>query len=101
MNKILEEIYTTWNKVESEENISYQTVKIADDTLINLDYYPSYIWHTLGNVILEYIDKNKKLFFIINEKEITGKLCIDGRVQLEYMYLTSDNINTILNNFWE
>ena len=101
MNTILEEIYNTWNKAENEENISYKTVKLADDTLINLDYYPSYIWNTTGNVILEYIDKNKKLFFIINEKEITGKLCIDGRVQLEYMYMNYDNINTILNDFWE
>ena len=101
MNTILEEIYNTWNKAENEENISYKTVKLADDTLKKLDYYPYVIWNTMGNIILEYIDKNKNLFFIINEKEITGKLCLEGRVQMEYMYMNYDNINTILNDFWE
>lgn len=101
MNNILTEIYTTWNNVLNEENISYQTISLANDMILNVDYYPSYIWNTQGNIILEYVDKNKKLFFIVNGKEIAGKLCVNEETKMEYMYLTYDNINNILNNFWE
>ena len=99
MNTILNDIYKTWNNVLSNENISYKTIKISDDILNNLDYHPNYIWNTQGNIILEYNHINKTLFIIINDYNVTGKLCIDTK--LEYVYLTCENINTILDTFWE
>ena len=100
MNKDLEEIYLVWNNVTNEENVSFQTIKNAENIIDNLDYYPSYVWNTQGNIILEYIDKSNKLFFIIDDNEITGKYCVNNKIVMEYMYLTYDNINTLLHDFW-
>ena len=101
MNQQLKEIYDTWNQYIGDENISYKTIQTADDIISNLDYIPSYIWNTKGNIIIEYVYLNKHLFFIISEKEIFGKLCIDNVIKLEYVYLTCEEINCILDKFWE
>ena len=101
MNKVINEIYNEYCEVEGKENISFTLAIKADELLRQLDYYPNNIWASEGKIVFEYKQLNRKLFIYVDEKIVTG--CkIEGKHTLEeYMYLTVDSTNTVLDRFWE
>lgn len=103
MNAVIKEIYNDWCTVIGKENISFTLAMKAESLLCELDYYPSYIWNTEGKIVFEFTNRfpRKNLYIFVDEKFVTGKIC-DGKYLLEeFVYMNVDNINTVLDRFWE
>ena len=103
MNAIINEIYNNWSTVAGKENISFTLAMKADALLTELDYFPSFIWNTEGKIIFEFEQRFpvKNLYIVIDEKNVCGKIC-SGKYSIEeFVYLTVDTINTVLDRFWE
>lgn len=101
MNKIIEEIYKKNCEVVGKENISFTLAIKADELLSQLDYYPNHIWNAEGKIIFEYRQMNRKLLISVSERIVTGCKYAGEYVLEEYMYLSVDTANTVLDNFWE
>lgn len=103
MTSIINDIYKEWSVVAGSENISFSLALKADALLTELDYYPSFIWNTEGKIVFEYAQNHptRNLYIVVDEKIVSGRVC-DGRHVIEdYVYLTVDTINTVLDRFWE
>ena len=103
MNSIINEIYKDWSVITGKENISFTLAMKADTLLMELDYYPSFIWNTEGKIIFEYEQKfpTKTLYIVIDEKNVCGRVCAGKYVIEDFVYLTIDTINTVLDRFWD
>ena len=101
MNKIIEEIYKKHCEITGEENISFTLAIKADELLRQLDYYPNHIWNAEGKIIFEYRQHKRKLLIFVGNTMVYGRKYNSEKIIEEYMYLTVDSSNTVLDNFWE
>ena len=101
MNKVINEIYKEYCEVEGKENISFTLAIKADELLRQLDYYPNNIWASEGKIVFEYKQLNRTLLISVADKIVSGCKTEGKHTLEEYMYLTVDSTNTVLDRFWE